>query len=79
MLEKLRFCNDKGESFELLLNDSSKIFDCLSNDLLIAKIHSNGFDRISVKLICLKERKQWIVHTKRNGGQNDPKSMHHKF
>ena len=33
------------------LADLSKIFDCLSHDLIIAKLHACGFDRYSLKLM----------------------------
>ena len=44
MLEKWKFCNDKGKSFEALLTDLSKTFDYLSHDLLIAEIHAKVFN-----------------------------------
>ena len=59
-MEKWKFCNDKCKSFVALFTDLSKAFDCLSHDLLIAKIHAYGFECISPKLVYsyVKERKQ---------------------
>ena len=39
-LEKLKFYNDKGKSFGALLAYLSKAFDCLSHELLIAKLQA---------------------------------------
>ena len=39
-LEKLKFYNDKGKSFAALLAYLSKAFDCLSHELLIAKLQA---------------------------------------
>ena len=35
-----------------LLNDLSKVFDCIMHDLLIAKLRAYGFDNDSLKFIC---------------------------
>ena len=43
MLEKWKLSNDKGDSFEVLLTDSSKEFECLSLELLIAKLAEYSF------------------------------------
>ena len=51
MLEKWRTTLDKKGCCGVLLTDLSKAFDCLSHELLIAKIHAYGFDYMSTKLI----------------------------
>ena len=43
MLEKWKSATDNEKSFGALLTDLSKAFDCLSNDLLIAKLNAYGF------------------------------------
>ena len=43
MLEKWKLSNDKGDSFEVLLTDLSKEFECLSLELLIAKLAEYSF------------------------------------
>ena len=42
---------DKGKCFGALLTDLSKALDCLSHELLIAKIHACSFDLLVLKLI----------------------------
>ena len=51
MLEKWKNCIDKGGSSGALLTDLSKAFDCLSHDLLIAKLKAYGFSYEALKLI----------------------------
>ena len=60
MLEKLKNAVDKRKCFRALLTDLSKVFDCLSQELLIAKLHAYGFNLPALKLIqsYLSNRKQ---------------------
>ena len=52
---------DKGLCTSILLTDLSKAFDCISRDLLIAKLHAYGFSRESLRLVndYLCDRKKW--------------------
>ena len=45
LIEKWKKSVDNGGGFGALLTDLSKAFDCLSNKLLIAKLHTYGFDK----------------------------------
>ena len=58
MIEKLRQSSDKEGHYDELLTDLSKAFDCLSHDLLIAKLHAHGFDRPALRLLynCYKHK-----------------------
>ena len=51
MLEKWKSAVDKGKSFGALLTDLSKAFDCLSHELLLAKLHTYGFNITALRLI----------------------------
>ena len=53
---------DNGGAFEALFTDLSKAFDCLSDELLIAKLDAYGFDKSALKLIniYLSNRKQRV-------------------
>ena len=51
MIEKWRESLDQGGAYDALLTDLSKAFDCLSQDLLIAKLHAYGLDTKSLKLM----------------------------
>ena len=51
MLEKWKSAVDKGKSFGALLTDLSKASDCLSHELLLAKLHAYGFSIAALRLI----------------------------
>ena len=51
MLEIWKGATDNNKAFGALLTDLSKAFDCLSHDLLIAKLHAYGIDIDSLKKI----------------------------
>ena len=50
MIEKWRKSLDKGGAFGALLTDMSKAFDCLPDELLIAKPRAYGFVMKSLNL-----------------------------
>ena len=60
MLEKWKSAVDNNKTFGALLTDLSKAFDCLSHDLLIAKLNAYGFSLPALRLIqsYLSKRKQ---------------------
>ena len=66
MLEAWRKAHDGKKFAGSLLTDLSKAFDCLSHDILIAKLAAYGFDISALKFIYdyLTMRKQ---RTKENG------------
>ena len=51
MLESIKNALDKGLCTGNLLTDLSKAFDCISHDLLIAKLHAYGFSKTPLNLI----------------------------
>ena len=60
MLEKWKSAVDNKKTFGALLTDLSKDFDCLSHDLLIAKLNAYGFSLPALRLVqsYLTKRKQ---------------------
>ena len=60
MLEIWKEATDNNKAFGALLTDLSKAFDCLSHDLLIAKLHAYGTDIDSLNILQdhLSNRKQ---------------------
>ena len=62
MIENTKNVIDKGGTFGALLTDLSKAFDCMTHDLLIAKVHALNFDMNALNLIFdyLKGRKQRV-------------------
>ena len=60
MLEKLKASLDNGMCTGILLTDLSKAFDCISHELIIAKLYAYGFTKNSLSLVCdyLTQRKQ---------------------
>ena len=60
MIEKWRESLDQGGAYGALLTDLSKAFDCLSHDLLIAKLHAYGLDIKSLMYSYLTNRKQRV-------------------
>ena len=51
MIEKFKRSIDKGGEYAALLLDLPKIFDCLPQNLIIAKLHAYGFDKASLTLM----------------------------
>ena len=51
---------DKGKVFGALLTDLSKAFDCLSHELIVAKLNAYGFSLPALKLVqnYLSKRQQ---------------------
>ena len=62
LIEQWRQHPDSNKVVGAVLMDLSKAFDCLSHDLLIAKLEAYGLDREMVKLVYsyLKDRKQAV-------------------
>ena len=60
MVEKMKMALDKGMCTEILMTDLSKAFDCLSHQLMIAKLYAYGFSKNSLNLIndYFQNRKQ---------------------
>ena len=62
MLEHWKSAVDKGKVFGALLTDLSKAFDCLSHELIIAKLNTYGFSLDVLKLVqsYLSKKRQGI-------------------
>ena len=62
LIEKWKKSVDNDGAFDALLTDHSKAFDCLSHELLIAKLDAYGFDKNALKLVnsYLTHRKQRV-------------------
>ena len=60
MLEKLKKALNKGLTTGIFLTDLTKAFDCISRDLLIAKLNAYSFSTKSLGLIYdyISQRKQ---------------------
>ena len=60
MLETLKSALGKGQKTGILLTELSKAFDCISHELLIAKLYAYGFSKNALDLIYdyLSNRKQ---------------------
>ena len=60
MLEKWKSAVDNKKTFDALLTDLSKTFDCISHDLLIAKLNAYGFSLPALRFVqsYLTKRKQ---------------------
>ena len=74
MLEMWKKALDEKKIVGGILTDLSKAFDCLSHDLLIAKLEAYGFDKAALKFIYdyLKDRMQ---RTKVNGSYSSWKEL----
>ena len=59
MLERWKSAVDKGKSFGALLIDLSKAFGCLSQELLLAKLHAYGFRIVALTLIYSYLTNRW--------------------
>ena len=51
MLETWKGTTGNNKAFGALLTDLSKVYDCCSHDLLIAKLHAYGFDIDSLNIL----------------------------
>ena len=60
MIEKWKSVVDKAKYFGALLTDLSKTFDCISYELILAKLYAYGFSLRALRLIhsYLTNRKQ---------------------
>ena len=68
MFEIWKGATDNNKAFRALLTDLSKAFDCLSHDLLIAKLHAYGTDIDSLNILQdylsnrnVSKEQKWIL------------------
>ena len=66
IIEKWKQCLDNGRVCGALLTDLSKAFDCILNDLLIAKLAAYGFDYDSLETL-----QSFLLNKKRRTKVND--------
>ena len=68
MLEKWRSAVDNKKTFGALLTDLSKAFDCLSHELLFAKLHTYGFSISALRLLFVQlfEKQKAKIHKLNN-------------
>ena len=52
LTKKWKSVVDGGKSFETLLTDLSRAFDCLTHELLLANLNAYGFSLSALRLIC---------------------------
>ena len=74
MIEMWRKALDEGKVAGAILTDLSKAFDCISHDLLIAKLDAYGFDKPALMFVFdyLKNR---VQRTKVNGAYSSWKEL----
>ena len=51
VIGKFKKSLDQGGEYATLLTDLSKALNCLPHDLIIAKLHTYGFDNVSLRLM----------------------------
>ena len=51
MIDKLKNIVDKKKVFRVLFTDLSKVFDCICDDLLNAKLNASGLSLPALKII----------------------------
>ena len=61
MIEKLRKIQNNKEDFAAVFTDLSKAFDCISDELLIAKLNEYGFDIKSLDFVL-----SYFIYWKQN-------------